>query len=184
MQGLFARQLAQATAPDGTVDMDQLAGLVDQAYADEARARRRLDRAMRLMNEELEEKNIEVAEQARLSVLRYIVSAAHPLAIANSSGVILIANKMAGTLLQQKPNELAGRMLSDMFALEGGFDGTHAIEYKHIPLILPDGSRRTLALHCSPARVSDDVYCVISFRDETEREQQLGSGLIVVKARR
>jgi diguanylate cyclase (GGDEF)-like protein len=54
---LFAKQLARATGPTGAVDIDQLAALVGGAYDEFDRDRRRTDRSMSLMIEEIDAKN-------------------------------------------------------------------------------------------------------------------------------
>src|ERR1700694_4755824 len=62
MEKLFARQLAKATAPTGEVDLKVLGDLVANAYEQADRDRRRTDRSIKLMSEELEkatEKKIE-----------------------------------------------------------------------------------------------------------------------------
>ncbi len=55
MDKLFARQLAKATLPSGEVDLNILGDLVGKAYAQAERDRRRTDRSIQLMVEELEE---------------------------------------------------------------------------------------------------------------------------------
>src|SRR6202158_2577967 len=55
MEKLFARQLAKATAPTGEVDLKVLGDLVANAYEQADRDRRRTDRSIKLMIEELEE---------------------------------------------------------------------------------------------------------------------------------
>ena len=55
MDKLFARQLAKATQPDGQVDLKILGELVVNAYEQAERDRRRTDRSIQLMVEELEE---------------------------------------------------------------------------------------------------------------------------------
>jgi diguanylate cyclase (GGDEF)-like protein len=54
---LFAQQIAKATAADGTVDVDRLSELVAGAYEDLDRERRRTDRSMSLMIEEIDAVN-------------------------------------------------------------------------------------------------------------------------------
>jgi diguanylate cyclase (GGDEF)-like protein len=55
MDKLFARQLAKSTGPTGEVDLKILGDLVVNAYAQAERDRRRTDRSIKLMIEELEE---------------------------------------------------------------------------------------------------------------------------------
>jgi diguanylate cyclase (GGDEF)-like protein len=54
---LFARQIAKATKPDGTVDVDALGELVMAAYEQTDSDRRRTDRSISLMIEELDSLN-------------------------------------------------------------------------------------------------------------------------------
>src|ERR1700688_1299589 len=55
MHKLFARQLAKATGPTGEVDLKILGALVVDVYEQAERDRRRTDRSIKLMVEELEE---------------------------------------------------------------------------------------------------------------------------------
>lgn len=54
MHKLLAKQLAKATGPTGSVDLEKLTGLVAAAYEEFDRDWRRTDRSMSLMTEELE----------------------------------------------------------------------------------------------------------------------------------
>jgi diguanylate cyclase (GGDEF)-like protein len=57
MNSLFARQLAKASKPCGTVDLDLLGQLVSSAYDQAHQDRRRTDRSIALMVEELDRLN-------------------------------------------------------------------------------------------------------------------------------
>ncbi len=57
MHKLFSKQLAKATKPSGDVDLDLLAQLVSAAFKEADRDRRRTDRSMALMIEELDRLN-------------------------------------------------------------------------------------------------------------------------------
>jgi diguanylate cyclase (GGDEF)-like protein len=57
MKSLFARQLAKATKPGGTLDVDLLAQLVSGAYDQAHHDRQRTDRSIALMIEELDRLN-------------------------------------------------------------------------------------------------------------------------------
>jgi diguanylate cyclase (GGDEF)-like protein/PAS domain S-box-containing protein len=59
---LFQRQLAKATSKSGTVDLDALADLVVAAYEEADRDRRRTDRSVMLMAEELEQAHAQLVE--------------------------------------------------------------------------------------------------------------------------
>jgi diguanylate cyclase (GGDEF)-like protein/PAS domain S-box-containing protein len=69
---LFARQLAKAKKADGEVDLEALGELVDSAYAQSDRDRRRTDRSISLMIEELDQLNrsLERLVEERTSALR------------------------------------------------------------------------------------------------------------------
>jgi diguanylate cyclase (GGDEF)-like protein/PAS domain S-box-containing protein len=69
---LFARQLAKATKPSGEVDRDELVRLVSAAYDQADRDRRRTDRSISLMIEELDTLNrgLEKLVEVRTAALR------------------------------------------------------------------------------------------------------------------
>jgi diguanylate cyclase (GGDEF)-like protein len=69
---LFARQLAKATTPSGGVDLDELGGLVGSAYDQADHDRRRTDRSISLMIEELDTLNrgLEKLVEVRTKALR------------------------------------------------------------------------------------------------------------------
>jgi diguanylate cyclase (GGDEF)-like protein/PAS domain S-box-containing protein len=69
---LIARQLAKATTPSGDVDLDELAKLVAAAYEQADRDRRRTDRSISLMIEELDSLNrgLEKLVEVRTKALR------------------------------------------------------------------------------------------------------------------
>ena len=72
MHKLFARQLAKATKPSGEVDLDVLGELVTEAYEQADRDRRRTDRSISLMIEELDQLNrgLEQLVEERTAALR------------------------------------------------------------------------------------------------------------------
>jgi two-component system, sensor histidine kinase len=173
MHSLFARQLIEATADDGEVDFDHLNQLVTQAYEDEARARRRLDRAMHLMSEELEEKNAEIARQALTSVSRYILGAAYPLAVTSHSGSIIFANRMAGQLFQCPAIELAGQSIFGLLGIASVDDLATQTQLPTITRVAHDGEKQVLTTHIAMAQVGEMSYLVLSFRDETEQQRHV-----------
>ncbi|HZP79045.1 MAG TPA: PAS-domain containing protein [Pseudolabrys sp.] len=59
---LFAKQLAKATKPSGEVDLEMLGNLVTAAYEEADRDRRRTDRSIGLMVEELEKTHARLLE--------------------------------------------------------------------------------------------------------------------------
>ncbi len=72
MHRLFARQLAKATKPSGEVDIAALGELVIEAYTQADRDRRRTDRSIGLMVEELDQLNrgLEQQVEERTAALR------------------------------------------------------------------------------------------------------------------
>ena len=73
MHRLFARQIRQSTDESGRVDMTRLGELVNAAYEESDRDRRRTDRAMKLMIEELEQTH-KRAEQDLLRAREFLDS--------------------------------------------------------------------------------------------------------------
>jgi diguanylate cyclase (GGDEF)-like protein/PAS domain S-box-containing protein len=69
---LFTRQLAKATKPSGEIDLGALGELVDSAYEQADRDRRRTDRSISLMIEELDQLNrgLEQLVEERTAALR------------------------------------------------------------------------------------------------------------------
>ena len=72
MHKLFARQLAKATTPSGEVDLDELGRLIGSAYDQADHDRRRTDRSISLMIEELDTLNrgLEKLVEVRTKALR------------------------------------------------------------------------------------------------------------------
>ena len=72
MHRLVAKQIAKATDASGAVDMNKLAALVGSAYDEFDRDRRRTDRSMSLMIEEIDaiNRNLELLVAKRTSELR------------------------------------------------------------------------------------------------------------------
>jgi hypothetical protein len=69
---LLARQIAKATNEAGSVDLEKLFALITDAYADVDRDRRRIDRSMSLMIEEIDtvQRNLERTVIERTKELR------------------------------------------------------------------------------------------------------------------
>ena len=72
MHKLLARQIAKATNEAGAVDLEKLFALITDAYADVDRDRRRTDRSMSLMIEEIDtvQRNLERTVIERTKELR------------------------------------------------------------------------------------------------------------------
>ncbi|MGE0610865.1 MAG: putative bifunctional diguanylate cyclase/phosphodiesterase, partial [Hyphomicrobiales bacterium] len=65
IKSLFIKQVAKCTGTDGAVDMDALSRLVIATYEDAERDRRRTDRSISLMVEELDQLNSSLEEKIR-----------------------------------------------------------------------------------------------------------------------
>src|SRR6476646_5540313 len=72
MHKLLARQIAKATSETGSIDLEKLFALITDAYADVDRDRRRTDRSMSLMIEEIDtvQRNLERTVIERTKELR------------------------------------------------------------------------------------------------------------------
>ena len=62
MHRFYAAQLSSARSPDGQLDLEKLGALVSASYEEAERDRRRCERAMRLMAEEVEGANLKLRE--------------------------------------------------------------------------------------------------------------------------
>ena len=72
MHRLFSRQIAKATKPNGEIDIDRLGELVTAAYEQAENDRRRTDRSIALMVEELDQltRHLEKQVEERTAALR------------------------------------------------------------------------------------------------------------------
>jgi len=118
MHRLVAKQLAKATDPNGAVDLALFAELVGGAYADFDRDRRRTDRSMSLMIEEIDaiNSNLEQLVAQRTSELR---AREAELQTQNTRFDIAINNMSQGLLLYDAHEQLVvcNRRFLDMYQL-------------------------------------------------------------------
>ncbi len=132
MDRLFARQRAKATLPSGEVDIDALENLVAAAYEQAERDRRRTDRSIALMAEELDELNrgLECLVEERTAALRdrearlahqnLLIDAAinnmpQALLMYNSDGRLVIYNNRFAEMYDLPPDMVRpGQLLSDI----------------------------------------------------------------------
>jgi diguanylate cyclase (GGDEF)-like protein len=115
---LIAKQIAKATDATGAVDMDQLAMLVGGAYDEFDRDRRRTDRSMSLMIEEIDatSRNLEQLVAKRASELRAREADLHA---QNVRFDIAINNMTQGLLLYDSSGRLivCNRRYMEMYGL-------------------------------------------------------------------
>jgi signal transduction histidine kinase/CheY-like chemotaxis protein len=101
---LFARQLAKATTASGEVDLELLGRLVGSAYEETDRDRRRTDRSIALMVEELDahlREREHAADRLRgqkMTLDATIASMADAVLVADENGQIIVANPAAQKL--------------------------------------------------------------------------------------
>jgi signal transduction histidine kinase/ActR/RegA family two-component response regulator len=101
---LLARQLAKATNASGEVDLDLLSQLVDSAYEQTDRDRRRTDRSISLMVEELDahlrerERAADLLREQKMKLDATIASMADAVLVTDENGQIIVANPAAKEL--------------------------------------------------------------------------------------
>jgi diguanylate cyclase (GGDEF)-like protein len=124
MARLLGRQMDRARAADGTIDVTALGRLVLASYEEGERDRRRIDRAMALMAEELEGANRTLERLlAEISVqsLRFeaaLHNMSHGLAMYDGSEHLVVVNERLGELLGLPPGAVRpGMTLTEMLGL-------------------------------------------------------------------
>lgn len=173
MHPLLARQIDDCTGPDGTLDLERFKGLVGDAYRDDERARHRLERAMRLMDEEMAALNAEIARQAYEAVARFILGASYPLMILDRHGTVFFTNKLVGQMLGCRGRDLTGKPFEAL--LVDGPDLQSLVEVIESPMRFrrTDGTMLDTLVAVTRADLADTSFYIISIRDETERLERL-----------
>jgi signal transduction histidine kinase/ActR/RegA family two-component response regulator len=98
---LLARQLAKATTASGDVNLELLIDLVDSAYEETNSDRRRTDRSIALMVEELDahlrerEHTADLLREQKMKLDATIASMADAVLVADENGQIILANPAA-----------------------------------------------------------------------------------------
>lgn len=175
MHPLLARQIDDCTGPDGAFDLERFKGLVGDAYRDDERARHRLERAMRLMDEEMAALNAEIARQAYEAVARFILGASYPLMILDGHGTVFFTNRLVGQMLGCRGRDLAGRPFGTL--LVEGPDLQSMVEVIESPMRFrrADGTVLDTLVAVTRADLADTSFYIISIRDETERLERLAA---------
>jgi diguanylate cyclase (GGDEF)-like protein len=141
---LFAQQIAKATGESGSLDLARLAELVGAAYEDFDRDRRRTDRSMSLMIEEIDavQRSLEATVVERTQELRArevdlqaqnlrfnaaVSNMSQGLVMFDAAGRLVIHNPRYTELYRLRPDALvSGQSLRDLLALRvesGTFSG-------------------------------------------------------------
>jgi PAS domain S-box-containing protein len=167
MHDMLARQIKLCTDKNGQVDEARLYDLISAAYDDDARARNRLERSISLMSEEMGELNAQIAEEARLTLTRYILESRDALISLDDHGRISLMNAAAAdTFGVAVADQVIGKPISDFLdpaeLVQGevsSFLGRHH-----------DGHEVPLSATYSVGSVDGAAFNLISLRDETERK--------------
>lgn len=123
MQRLLERQIRKARAPDGSFCIDALIRLVDVTYAEYEADRNRLERASRLMSEELGEQNLELerrrveAEQANAAKSQFLANMSHEIRTP-LNGVIALADALSSTDLSAGQRDMVMLVRTSGITLE------------------------------------------------------------------
>ncbi|GIU66751.1 ATP-binding protein [Candidatus Phycosocius spiralis] len=166
MHDMLVHQVKLCTDQNGQIDQERLLELISGAYEDDARARNRLERSITLMSEEMGELNAQIAEEARLTLTRYILESRDALISLDDQGRISLMNTAAMETFGVPEAELViGKPISafldptDLVQGEvSNFLGRHQ-----------DGYEVPLSATYSVGSVDGAAFNLISLRDETER---------------
>ncbi len=184
----FDRQLERARAADGSLDLEALARLVCGSYAEAEQDRRRIDRAMALMSEELESANDRLAQLVEdLGVQSTRFEAAlqnmpHGLIMYNAEEQVVVVNNRLCDVVGLPPGTIRpGMTLRDVLGIRMGQGQWPEAELELLhaerrELLFSDGPRemeerigeRTFVLSSRPMQGGG---CVILVQDITERRQ-------------
>jgi len=114
MHKLLARQLRKAAegSPDGTVDLTRLIDMVDRAYEETERERRLKDRALDVMQEEVDEMSRRVAEEAEQRFNLLMDNVGEAVIVIDARGHIEGFNRVAENIFGYRADEAIGRNIS------------------------------------------------------------------------
>jgi len=184
----FARQLAKATDASGTVDIDRLGALVGAAYEEAERDRRRTERAMALMVEELAEasgRQDQLVRQLQVQNQRFAAAVdnmALGLAMYDGTERLVVANERLNEVLSLPQGTLhVGMTYQEVVATctaAGHFpERSVEEEYAARRRVFAAGSAysfeemRGERIVAVSTRALADGGCILTFQDMTERRQ-------------
>lgn len=177
MNRLLSAQIAQSRRADGSLDIETLLRLVETAYDEMDRDRRRTDRSIALMVEELDQLNsgLEqlVAERtAQLSTLRTQLEATlenvdQGIIMTNATGQILVGNHRAHELLGSNPE----RRFDRLDPIDFPFAAIAADGARRVELTRPGG----IMLEVRAAALADGgtVFTILDITERRRREIEL-----------
>jgi diguanylate cyclase (GGDEF)-like protein/PAS domain S-box-containing protein len=115
---LLQDQIRKSTRPDGSLDQACLLDLISQAYAEQDRERRRSERSIKVMIDELDDANRELEKQfrertdelksVRLALDAALQNTAQGILVIDENDVIVAANARVAELLNLPPSLLQG----------------------------------------------------------------------------
>jgi two-component system, sensor histidine kinase len=175
MHPLLGDQIALCTGPDGVLDQDRLLALVSEAYGDEQQARSRLERAMRLMSEEMEAQSAqraeEVARQAGESVTRFILASSHPFLVCDRDGHALVANDAFAALAGfQRKRDALGSILGHWIEPALGLLDVPSTDPLEASFRTRAGKTFPVALHRTDMVLNGHEIFLISITDLSEQK--------------
>lgn len=169
MHALLQRQIEQCTSPTGALDLVRLQELISETYQQDATARKRLERAMHLMSEEMQELNDQLAEDAMLALSRFVIESREAMISLWPDDTIGIINRAAGKLLGLADNRaLAGTPVQTFL------DPACLVEGEIINLDIPvdDGRQIPVTASLSCAVVNGVAVRLVALRDEREQRMR------------
>jgi diguanylate cyclase (GGDEF)-like protein len=196
---LFSCQRAKATLPSGEVDIDALERLVSAAYEQAERDRRRTDRSIALMVEELDELNRGLERlveertsalsdrEARLAQKNILIDAAinnmsQALLMFDSEGRLVVYNQRYIEMYQLPPDSVqAGKRLPELLRfrqMQGTFSGDPEEYTKQLMATIARGESKSVVIELADGRTiavanrpMADGGWVATHEDVTERRR-------------
>lgn len=119
MHRLLERQIQKCTATDGSVDYVALMELVSKAYVSADGERRLRDRALDVLQDEIEHVHSRIREEAESSFNAVMDNAGEGIVIVDADGGILNFNKAAARIFGYEPGEILGKNFSGLLLTHG-----------------------------------------------------------------
>jgi PAS domain S-box-containing protein len=122
VHSLLARQLRQATRPDGSLDLDSLTSLVGSAYEENDRERRLKNRCLRLLQSDLEAVNRQVQDDAAAQINAIMDNVGEAVILMGPNCIVRTVNDAALRIFGYDRTELVG---TNVAILMGPADAVH-----------------------------------------------------------
>jgi two-component system, sensor histidine kinase len=170
MHPLLSRQIEQCRQSDGSLNCDKLYDLIGAAYSDDERTKARMERALRLMSEEMEEANQEIARRAMESVTRFMTNSKSPLLAVTSNWTVVFCNEAAaGVLGAERRRDIVGRNVDRMFTQPERLVKLNEASGLTLTLERLDGRKAIVEVLRTEVSVGEHDLYVIALRDKTEQ---------------